>query len=101
MLAQESSVEAMAGLSEQEATRRLRTEGYNELQSQRRRGFFQAVLEVAREPMFVLLITGVLVYLALGDVVEGLALLASVVGVIGHSRVSTGRQKRCMHRANN
>jgi Ca2+-transporting ATPase len=51
------------GLSEREATARLHHEGYNELPALRRRGLLAAAVEVVREPMFVLLIGGGLVYL--------------------------------------
>jgi len=44
------------GLSEVEAARRLKTEGYNELPQQNRRTPLRVVLEVLREPMLALLL---------------------------------------------
>jgi Ca2+-transporting ATPase len=83
MLAQESRVAALAGLTEREAQERLRREGFNELPASRKRGILAVAFEVAREPMFVLLLAGGAVYLVLGELTEALALLASVFFIIG------------------
>jgi len=71
------------GLSEREAAERLKAEGYNELPSAKQRNLFAIALEVAREPMFLLLVAGGAVYLILGDVREALMLLAFVFIIIG------------------
>ncbi len=65
----------LQGLSSAEASSRLRVEGPNELPQAGRRPFYQIVLDVLREPMFLLLLTGGLVYLLLGDLTEALILL--------------------------
>lgn len=72
------------GLSTAMATSRLRLEGPNELPQAGKRPLFRIVLEVLREPMFLLLLAGGLVYLLLGDLTEALILLifASVSVVI-------------------
>jgi Ca2+-transporting ATPase len=64
------------GLSTEEAAARLASDGYNELPAPERRGFGRIVWEVVRQPMFALLIGGVVVYLHLGDRIEALLLLA-------------------------
>ena len=74
---------AIAGLSEQEARRRLKQEGYNELPASRRRSLLSIALDVVREPMFLLLIAGCAVYLAVGDVREALVLLGSILVIMG------------------
>ncbi len=74
---------AISGLSEKEAVERLTADGYNELPSAKRRNLFVIALEVAREPMFLLLVAGGVVYLVLGDLQEALMLLAFVFVVIG------------------
>ncbi len=56
------------GLSSAEARRRLDAEGPNSLPGAGRRGALAIALEVIREPMFLLLVAGALVYLLLGDV---------------------------------
>ena len=45
-----------SGLSEAAATERLRSEGYNDLPTVKRRGFLDIAAEVLREPMFLLLV---------------------------------------------
>jgi magnesium-transporting ATPase (P-type) len=63
------------GLSPEEAAQRLRSEGYNELPATERRNFLRILVEVMRQPMFMLLMAGGAVYLLLGDRVEAIMLL--------------------------
>lgn len=72
-----------AGLSEAEAVERLKTEGYNELPSTKPRGLHLIFLEVMREPMFLLLVAGGVIYLILGDLSEAILLLGSVLVILG------------------
>ncbi len=64
------------GLSESEATERLRRDGPNAMPDPERRGFWRIALEVVREPMFALLLAGGAVYLAIGEPRESLVLIA-------------------------
>jgi P-type Ca2+ transporter type 2C len=84
------------GLTEQQAAERLRQEGYNELPSPRARGIITVALEVAREPMFLLLLAGGAVYLVLGELSEALALLASVFLIIGITLFQERRTERAL-----
>ncbi|MBF0536637.1 MAG: cation-translocating P-type ATPase [Nitrospirae bacterium] len=76
-------IHSIGGLSQKEAALRLQREGYNELPSAKRRGILGIILEVFREPMFLLLISGGAIYLVIGDTQEALMLLGFVVVVIG------------------
>ena len=67
------------GLAAEEAALRLKRDGYNELPSAPRRTVSHIALEVAREPMFLLLIAAGLVYLLLGSASDALMLLAFVL----------------------
>jgi Ca2+-transporting ATPase len=71
------------GLSAAEAATRLAAEGYNELPGEKRRNVLNIALEVAREPMFLLLVAAGAIYLALGDAREALMLLGFVFVVMG------------------
>lgn len=71
------------GLSEEQASRLLAEMGYNELPSSRPRSLFAVALQVAKEPMFLLLIAGGVVYLLLGDMQEALMLMGFVFVVMG------------------
>jgi Ca2+-transporting ATPase len=73
----------LQGLSEQEARERLAIDGYNELPGTKKRNFFHILLEVVREPMFLMLIACGLLYLFLGDQEEALMLMGFVVVIIG------------------
>jgi Ca2+-transporting ATPase len=78
-----SGIENIKGLSSQEAARRLKAEGYNELPAGKKRTFVDTALEVIREPMFLLLIAAGAIYLLIGDFEEALMLLGFVFVVIG------------------
>jgi len=71
------------GLSEEQAARLLAEVGYNELPSSRPRSVFAIAFQVVREPMFLLLVAGGLVYLLLGDTREALMLMGFVFVVMG------------------
>jgi Ca2+-transporting ATPase len=75
--------EATAGLSSQAAQEKLKQDGYNELPSTSQRGTLAIAFDVVREPMFLLLIVSVVVYLALGDFREALILSVSVFVIMG------------------
>ena len=71
------------GLSESEAARRIKEEGYNELPSQKKKNIFHILWEVVREPMLLLLIGSGLVYMLLGEVSDAIMLLSFVLVVVG------------------
>jgi Ca2+-transporting ATPase len=79
----QSSDAALRGLSETEAARRLHEEGPNEIQASGRRNFLAIMLEVVREPMFLLLLGGGAIYLLLGETSDAAMLLGFVFLVIG------------------
>ena len=66
------------GLSQVEATQRLRQDGPNELARRRGGGFLQTAINVLREPMILLLLAAGLVYVVLGDHAEAVLLLGSI-----------------------
>ena len=70
------------GLSELEAKRRLLAEGFNEIEQQHRRSLPERILGLFREPMFVLLVLAAVVYLVLGDLIEGVILGVFVLAVL-------------------
>jgi P-type Ca2+ transporter type 2C len=76
-------LDTIEGLAEQEAQRRLKQEGYNELPSSRNRSLLSIALNVLREPMFILLLMGSAIYLAVGDVREALVLFGSILVIMG------------------
>lgn len=72
-----------SGLSADEAARRLTATGPNELPTARPRSLVAIIGDVLREPMLLLLIATGVIYLALGDLQEALALLGAIGLVVG------------------
>jgi len=87
---------SLRGLSEDEASARLRQEGYNEIASAGGRGIFAIVREIVREPMILLLLAAGTIYLFLGDLREAIVLLLSVFVVIGISLYQNRRTERAL-----
>ena len=58
-------ITTMSGLSQQQATERLTSEGYNELPTSKPRKALAIAYDIVREPMFLLLIGGGIVYILL------------------------------------
>ncbi|AUB55994.1 ATPase [Methanobacterium subterraneum] len=79
----ELDLEKIKGLTEEEATQKIKEFGHNELPSTEQRSIFAIVLEVIREPMFLLLIACGAIYLVLGDLQEALMLLGFVFVIMG------------------
>ena len=84
------------GLSQAEANRRLQTEGPNELSPPTRRTPLHIALEVAREPMFQLLLAAGGLYLLLGDRAEAGMLLAFVALTAGITVVQEQRTEHAL-----
>jgi Ca2+-transporting ATPase len=89
-------IEHFQGLSEVEAAERLRTEGYNELPSTRKRGILAIALDVVREPMFLLLVACGALYFILGDEEEALMLLGFVFVVMGITLYQERKTERAL-----
>jgi P-type Ca2+ transporter type 2C len=84
------------GLSSAEAAQRLHTDGPNALPTEQRRGVWHVVRETMREPMFMLLLAAGLLYLALGDLQEGLVLFAFVQMVLALTIYQEGKTERAL-----
>ncbi len=82
-MANELDIEKINGLSQEEVALKISKEGYNELPSTDKRSVLTIVMEVVREPMFLLLIACGIIYLVLGDLQEALMLLGFVFVIMG------------------
>ena len=80
-----------AGLGEDEARVRFEQQGPNEIPAQRKRGLLAIVLEVAREPMFIMLVVAGSVYLTLGETSDALMLLGFVFVVMATTIIQERR----------
>ncbi len=84
------------GLSAAEAARRLDRDGPNALPRAERRSLLVRFLELAREPMLILLGVAAALYLLLGDLAEALVLCASVAAVVALSLYQSGKSERAL-----
>lgn len=73
------TTEFLPGLTQDEARARLVADGPNELGANQRRTIFTIAGEVAREPMFLLLLGAGAIYFAMGDPQEAVILLGFVI----------------------
>jgi len=90
------SGESSVGLASEEAKRRLAAEGRNTLPGAGQRSAPAIALEVLREPMFLLLVAGALIYLLLGDVREAAVLGASIVVVMAITVAQERKSERAL-----
>ena len=85
-----------AGLSAEEAARRLLAHGPNDTGQNQTRTLPGIVRDVLREPMFLLLLGAGTVYLAMGDTHEALVLLGFVVLIMGLTVLQERRTDRTL-----
>ena len=76
-------MDKIQGLSQAEADRILKAEGFNELPSQKKQGWFSVLLRVFSEPMLSLLFAIGAIYFFIGELQDSLVLFAAVVVIIG------------------
>ncbi|HLZ85578.1 MAG TPA: cation-transporting P-type ATPase, partial [Puia sp.] len=70
-----------AGLSREEVILLTGKYGKNEFSADKQGGFLRKLWDIAREPMFVILIIACLLYFVLGEIKEGLLMAAAMVFV--------------------
>jgi Ca2+-transporting ATPase len=92
----ELELQNLKGLSSAQVQERLKRDGYNELPSSQKRSIFKIIIEVFREPMFLLLVACGTIYLILGDVGEAAMLLGFVFVVMGITIYQEGKTERAI-----
>ncbi|MEG0238112.1 MAG: cation-translocating P-type ATPase [Clostridium sp.] len=80
-MAQEKN-DIMKGLTNDEAKAIQEKVGKNQLIPEKKESFFMKIIEVIKEPMFLLLMVAAIIYFVLGEPKDGLIMLVFVVGVI-------------------
>jgi Ca2+-transporting ATPase len=84
------------GLTLAQVAERLARDGRNELPQSEARGPLTLLVEVVKEPMFLLLVGCGSVYIALGDRLEALMLMASIAAVMALSFVQQRRADQAL-----
>jgi P-type Ca2+ transporter type 2C len=92
---------SVAGLPGNVATEKLRTEGFNELPSTKKRNILWIIFEVVHEPMFLLLVASGLIYFVLGDIQEGMMLMSFVLVIIGITVYQEQKTERALEALRN
>ncbi|MFA5108501.1 MAG: cation-translocating P-type ATPase [Candidatus Micrarchaeia archaeon] len=85
-----------SGLSQQEAQRRLKEEGANELLAEKKRTIIDIAIDTMREPMFLFLVACGTLYFLIGDIEGALMLIACVFVVIGITIYQEGKVERAL-----
>lgn len=70
------------GLTSGQAKKLQEQYGKNELVAEKKEGFFHKVVEIIREPMFLLLLVAAVIYFILGEPRDGIVMLIFVIGMI-------------------
>ena len=94
-------IETITGLSESEAAKRLREEGYNELPSQKKQNILVIFLHVILEPMLLLLLGAGLIYILLGEKQDAIMLLIFVFVVVGITFYQERKTERALEALKN
>ena len=84
------------GLSESEAQQRLTEDGPNVIGGRTRPPTLTVALDALREPMFIMLVAGGGLYLAMGKLSDGLLLLSFVLVVIGSTILQRRRTEKAL-----
>src|SRR5450755_677759 len=86
----------LGGLTEAEARLRQSRDGFNEILGRRRRGILAAALDILREPMILLLVAASSLYLVIGSLREALALVGSILVIVGISIFQNRKTERAL-----
>ncbi|PKN88951.1 MAG: ATPase [Deltaproteobacteria bacterium HGW-Deltaproteobacteria-1] len=92
----EEQAKQIKGLSRTEVDEKLKTEGYNELPSSKKRNILAIAFEVVKEPMFLLLVACGSIYLFLGEPQDALMLLGFVFIMIGITIYQEGKTEKAL-----
>lgn len=95
-VAQMLGVERAAGLDLQEVVRRAAASGPNALEPARRASIASMVREAATEPFVLLLLVAGVLAVALGEVRDGLLILAGLIPIVGADVVTEYRGDRAL-----
>ena len=86
----------LQGLSPEQAALQMRTDGPNELPQTSRRSVWQRIRDLLSEPMFALLVLAALLYIVLGDLLEGITLSVFVVAVLALTFYQEGQSENAI-----
>jgi magnesium-transporting ATPase (P-type) len=86
----------VVGLTDEEAARRLQKDGLNEIATEKTGSILNILIGTIKEPVFILLLIGALLYIFIGDVTEGLVLLSFIIVIITIDLYQEARSSRAV-----
>ncbi|HUX98711.1 MAG TPA: cation-translocating P-type ATPase [Candidatus Deferrimicrobium sp.] len=86
----------VTGLTDEEAARRLQKDGPNEIATEKTGSILNILIGTIKEPVFILLLIGALLYIFIGDVTEGLVLLSFIIVIITIDLYQEARSSRAV-----
>lgn len=92
----EKDIENIKGLSREDASLRIKRDGYNEIANMRKRSVLKIVFGIFKEPMFILLVLCGVLYLILGDEAEAAMLLGFVFVIMGITIYQEGKAEKAI-----
>lgn len=81
-MTEQKKVQTMKGLTDEEVRMARNKYGKNELIPTKKESLFLKILEVLKEPMFLLLLVAAVIYFILGEPQDGVVMLVFVLGII-------------------
>ena len=90
------SNDSLKGLSDDEVIQSRRKNGPNTLEHQNKNGFFESLIEMFKEPMFLLLLTATGVYFITGKYGDGIFMLAAILLVSTISLYQESRSRNAI-----
>lgn len=81
-MTEQEKINKMKGLTEEQVKFAQEKFGKNQLTPEKKENFFIKILEVLKEPMFLLLIVAAIIYFILGEPKDGIIMLVFVIGII-------------------
>jgi Ca2+-transporting ATPase len=91
-----NEIQTICGLTKSEAKAILERDGYNEIRATKKKTIFHIILEVMKEPMFLLLVACGILYCILGDIQEALMLLGFVFVIVGITVYQEGKTEKAL-----
>lgn len=92
----EISIPTVAGLSNQEVIQSRKKNGSNSLEHQHKNHFLTSLVEMVKEPMFLLLLSATSIYFITGEYGNGIFMLAAIVLVVAISLYQESKSRNAI-----
>lgn len=101
MMVPDEDYASYSGLTLAEARKKLKTDGFNELPSQKSHGWLSILISILKEPMLFLLVATGLIYVFLGEVPDAMMLVGGIFLVVGITFYQEHKTERALEALKN